>query len=90
MDGERATLTDEEIAGLRAWRGHWLQLGTDTALTNRSRAESAITALYRDLGYPVPRFLWVDSPRAQAQSAREANSWTYGLRPEDYTLEART
>lgn len=55
---------DEWVASARALREEWLGHGTSTLPADRPRAESAVTDLYRLLGEPPPRFLWVPSPAA--------------------------
>jgi hypothetical protein len=47
-------------AGLRA---EWADFGLSTKPADRDAAEAAITGLYRLIGRPAPRFIWVSSPR---------------------------
>ncbi|MFD9717831.1 DUF6745 domain-containing protein [Streptomyces sp. NPDC059076] len=42
----------------------WLAHGVSTQPSDRPRAEAAVTALYRLIDAPPPRFVWVPSPTA--------------------------
>lgn len=45
-------------------RDEWLAYGLSTQPSDRPRAEAAVSALYRLIGAPVPRFVWAPSPLA--------------------------
>ncbi|WP_210586601.1 DUF6745 domain-containing protein [Streptomyces sp. GESEQ-35] len=60
----RPRSTAEWVAPARALRDDWLRHGLTTGPSDRARAESAVIDLYRLLGEPPPRFVWVPSPAA--------------------------
>jgi hypothetical protein len=55
-------LTPGQQAALDQWHAKWLAVGTCTLRADRPTAEEAITAMYRTIGQPDPRFVWCDSP----------------------------
>ncbi|WP_155060098.1 DUF6745 domain-containing protein [Streptomyces blattellae] len=63
--------TAEWVAPARALRDEWLRHGLTTGPSDRARAESAITDLYRLLGEPPPRFVWAPSPVAGVSEVRD-------------------
>jgi hypothetical protein len=61
-------LTPKEAAFLAGWRESWQKAICSTAPANRPQAEAAISRLYRQIGEPVPVFLWMESPIAAADA----------------------
>ncbi|MFD9130581.1 DUF6745 domain-containing protein [Kitasatospora sp. NPDC059571] len=57
----------ERAARACAARDEWLAHGLSTLPADRDAAEEAVVRLYRLVGAPPPRFVWVDSP-AQART----------------------
>ncbi|MFB4276095.1 MULTISPECIES: DUF6745 domain-containing protein [unclassified Nonomuraea] len=69
-------LVQLEAAAIRA---QWLGRALSTLPADRPAAEAAISALYRLIGRPPPRFHWVASPLAALATA------PVGLRPSEST-----
>ena len=57
-----ASLTPQQEADLSATCDKWLKIGRNTAPLDRSRAQSAITAMYAAIGKPAPMYMTFSSP----------------------------
>lgn len=55
-------LTPAQEQELVAWRQRWFEIGSSCERADRVQAETAIIAMYAEIGEPAPKFLWVDSP----------------------------
>lgn len=52
----------EQLSRIRAIRDEWFAVGTRTGPADRTAAQAAITALYRQVGAAAPTVVWADSP----------------------------
>jgi hypothetical protein len=60
---ERITsLTPDQWERVHAAREEWRAVGLCTAPADRPAAEAAVTELYRRIGKPAPRYIWLDGP----------------------------
>jgi hypothetical protein len=58
LRGDPYPLTRSEADRLAAWRAEWLMIAWEERPCDRLRFESAVTALYRDIGEYGPEFVW--------------------------------
>jgi hypothetical protein len=56
------SLTPDQWERVHAAREEWREVGLCTEPADRPAAEAAVTELYRRLGQPEPRYIWLDGP----------------------------
>lgn len=61
----------ERLSLACALRDDWLAHALSTQPADRPQAEDAVTELYRRIGAPRPRFVWVPSPAAARSELRD-------------------
>lgn len=63
LGGVPASLTPKQIASLPVWRAYWQRMLCNTSPADRAPAEGALESVHRGWREPVPKFIWVASPR---------------------------
>jgi hypothetical protein len=76
---EVTKLTPEQQEECRKWQKLYQDIGTCTEPSDRPRAEKAMCAIYRRLGFKEPEFLWFDSPKAAIDFVEEQTGKRPGL-----------
>jgi len=64
-------LTPEQESKLQDYVEKWINIGLSITPADHSKAESAMTAAYKNAGLKAPAFIWLGSPLAGALAAAE-------------------
>ena len=60
--GKIESLTPDQERLRQEWHRRWFAVGSCCEPADRPRAETAITAMYAEIGEAAPRFIWTQSP----------------------------